>query len=99
MALSWGNPLRRFHVELRTRKVRLGLVWVDRNRPLDLEERLLFQGGIGVVVEKLLRVSAGEHGARQREVRIMSHCPFELLDCRHQTGSRSSHPSWWTNVP
>ena len=52
--------------ELRSREIRLGLVWVARKGQFDLSERLFFEDGVGGLVEKQLRVRAGEGGARQR---------------------------------
>ena len=65
-----GKTVAQVPGELRAREMRLGLVWVDRKRPLDLEERLLFKDGVSGLVEKPLRVRAGERRARQREVGI-----------------------------
>ena len=77
-----GKTVAQVPGQLRTREIRLGLVRIDREGLLDFEERLLFEVGVGGLVEKLLRVRAGERGARQREVAIKSHCLFELLDGR-----------------
>ena len=85
---------------LRMREMRFGLLWVNLQGPRYLLSSLLFEAGVGGLVEILLRVRAGERGARQREFVIKSHCLFELPRWP-PPAHRPNRPcsACWMNVP
>ena len=79
--LMWKAVSRR-PCELRARQIRLGEVGINRQRSLNLQERLFVKAVVGGVVEKELGIGAGQRRPGQRELGIEGHRALELRDRR-----------------